>query len=93
MEPVLNQFIITAWKAKRERWDEMIEFVSTRVKEQADETKEFKPKNKNIPVLESYSDELGEEYWSHWEKTHYEPENNISWIKPDELKEKQRDWE
>ena len=83
---VLTWFIIAAWKAKRERWEEMIEFVSTRVKEEADEPKEFNPKNKNIPVLETYSDELGDEYWSKWEKMQYEPENNKSWIKPEELK-------
>ena len=83
---VLTWFIIAAWKAKRERWEEMIEFVSTRVKEEADEPKEFNPKNKNIPILETYSDELGDEYWSKWEKMQYEPENNKSWIKPEELK-------
>ena len=33
---VLTWFIVSAWKAKRERWDEMIEFVSTRVKEGAE---------------------------------------------------------
>ena len=50
------------------------------------ELKKFKPKNDNLPILETYSEELGNDYWDNWVKTPYEPETARSWIKPEELR-------
>ena len=42
--------------------------------EEAPPLKDFKPRCKNLPILEDYkAQDLGEEYWSKWAKKPYVP--------------------
>lgn len=45
----------------------------------------FAPSNSNLKVLTSYEGDLGEEYWSRWEKNPYRKEKR-SFIKQDEIR-------
>ena len=39
-----------------------------------------------MPILEEYTEDLGEDYWSKWVKKPYKAEAARSWISPEKLK-------
>ena len=83
----ITVFVVAAWKTTKNKWELALEQAHRKILEEEPELKQFEPKNSNLPILEAYSEELGDEYWDKWVKTPYEPETAKSWIKPEKLRE------
>ena len=50
------------------KWRDALEVAATMDREEDPPLKKFVPRNKNLPILDSYpvGEDLGEEYWGTW---------------------------
>ena len=82
--------IFAAWKTVKMKWELALEQAHLQVLEEEPKLKQFEPKNVNLPILDEYSEDLGEEYWTRWVKSQRQPDHGLSQI---DLEKRQKDWE
>ena len=63
----------SAWKRTKEQWDRNLQAATLQDREPEPELKKFILKNMNIPTMESYLENMRDEYWETWEKREYKP--------------------
>jgi hypothetical protein len=76
-----------AWKTVKTKWELALEQANRKALEEVPKLKSFDPKNTNLPILETFTEDIGEDYWTSWVKKPYKAEAAQSWIIPEKLKE------
>ena len=78
---------VAAWKTVRRDWELELGKANEQEREAEPKLKGFDPKNGNLDVLNEYTEDLGDEYWSTWVKEPYGAGAAKSWILSEKLKE------
>ena len=71
---------VAAWKTVRRDWELELGKANEQEREAEPKLKGFDPKNGNLDILNNYTEDLGDDYWSKWVKKPYGPGAAKSWI-------------